>query len=320
MLVLSTWKSRRVLHLGSILVTAKIAILLRRSGAYVPAWSFVVAPLDRIRADPRVFSAYTTPCVSGKWSSRYTTQKTPRSPYTSDAWFTSSTSTAWSTVTRVFPVPQRSYWPTGSRRGGANFQLNNWPPWQCGGQLFHRTTASCDNYTRTTVSSYKTMGQCCSAPVLVVKPIPFHVVRKGCYSINYPDHPPRKESALYRRTRRELCQHRDLGCWLCGRNRKAGALTETHHYFVEWAGAPAIEWIKFGSLAQHWYHPQTGQCLGSAFNWRAVAEQPELFLDSPANMLVLCQEHHRGRLGIHHIPFPEWVLQAAPAPGFKFLV
>jgi hypothetical protein len=162
------------------------------------------------------------------------------------------------------------------------------------------------------------MGQRASVPKQAL-PLPSHQVTKGKYTVTYPDHSARKQSALYVRSRRALCEVQDLGCWLCGQQRSHGALTETHHYFVEWAAASAVDWVKFGERARNWYHPQTGQHIGSAFNWSLVAQKPELFVDSPSNLLVLCQQHHRGRLGIHTVPFPGWVLQAAPRPGFKFL-
>jgi hypothetical protein len=139
--------------------------------------------------------------------------------------------------------------------------------------------------------------------------------------VHYPDHPPREDTALYRRTHKELCLVQDLPCFACDRTRKEhGVQTETHHFFCEKAAEKAVDWITFGRKAQHLYNVQTGLHIGSAFDWEKVQENPDLFVDSTANMVVLCPECHRSSTrGIHHVPFPEWILQAYAMRGFKFL-
>jgi hypothetical protein len=65
---------------------------------------------------------------------------------------------------------------------------------------------------------------------------------------------------------------------------------------------------------------QTGENIGQAFNWDEVAENPDIFVDSPQNMIVLCKTHHiSAKKGIHNVPFPNWVLQKYPKQGFEFL-
>ncbi len=164
------------------------------------------------------------------------------------------------------------------------------------------------------------MGQCCAAEPAAAAPShapppASHAVRTtNTHVTHYPDHPPRAESARYRRTRDKLV--RAHGCYVC--EAKAGL--EAHHFFVESAAALAIDWKKFELRAKTLYNPQTGENLFAAFVWGDVRADPETFVDSPQNMVVLCLEHHRsGARGIHHVPFPEWVLQLAPLPGFEFL-
>ena len=51
------------------------------------------------------------------------------------------------------------------------------------------------------------------------------------------------------------------------------------------------------------------------------AKNPDIFVDSKYNMIVLCVEHHRSsNRGIHHVPFPEWILQRNAKNGFEFLI
>ena len=137
------------------------------------------------------------------------------------------------------------------------------------------------------------------------------------YVIRYPDHPPRIDSALYRKTHKELCSGPSAVCFLCGTK---GPGLETHHWIIEKAAEAAIDWKRFGVAAEHLFHIQTGVCIGSAFDWAAVASNPDLFVDSPLNMLVLCREHHTSAThGIHHLPFPVWILQGRGKNGFVFV-
>jgi len=142
------------------------------------------------------------------------------------------------------------------------------------------------------------------------------------YTVNYPNHEKRTSSTLYNKTHHELCHIKDMGCFICGKtHKKDGIATETHHFFCEWAGQNGVDWIKFGQSAKMLYNPQTGENIGNVFNWSAVSKNPTIFVDSPQNMIVLCKEHHiSGNRGIHHVPFPEWILQKFAKPGVEFLL
>jgi len=145
------------------------------------------------------------------------------------------------------------------------------------------------------------------------------------YTVNYPHHKKRKNSSIYTKTHHELCHRRDLPCFICGKSHKtdgnsAAAITETHHFYVEKAAQNAIDWHKFGEFANICYNIQTGENIGDAFDWDEVAKNPDLFVDSRFNMVVLCKEHHiSANKGIHHVPFPYWILQKFPKDGFQFL-
>ncbi|MDE2100854.1 MAG: hypothetical protein KGL39_26645 [Patescibacteria group bacterium] len=154
------------------------------------------------------------------------------------------------------------------------------------------------------------------------EPIASHAVKvSNTHTVHYPDHPPRTDTAIYRKTHHDLCIVKDIPCFVCGKTRKESkVLTETHHFYCEKAGERAIDWIAFGRKAQTLHNIQTGLHIGSAFDWEEVQKNPDIFVDSPANMVVLCPEHHRSaHRGIHHVPFPEWILQACAVEGFVVL-
>jgi hypothetical protein len=138
--------------------------------------------------------------------------------------------------------------------------------------------------------------------------------------IHYPEHEPRKNTSLYNHTHRELCIKNDTPCFICNKTRKDNIVTETHHFFCEYAGMNGIDWIEFGQRAKCLYNPQTGKNFAELFDWKQVQKDPSIFVDSQYNMIVLCVEHHRSsNRGIHHVPFPEWFLQVAPKNGFVFI-
>lgn len=117
----------------------------------------------------------------------------------------------------------------------------------------------------------------------------------------YPDHPPRTESALFRRTKYRLIHDLDTPCWVCGSKDKR----EVHHFHAEWADANGIDFDKMRQL-----HP--------GFDWSTFAE-PADFIDSEYNMMVLCEKHHRGKdHGIHLLPYPIWIMQRQQRVGFVF--
>jgi hypothetical protein len=142
------------------------------------------------------------------------------------------------------------------------------------------------------------------------------------YIVNYPEHEKRKNTAIYNKTHRELCHDRDVPCFICGKtNKKDNSQNETHHFYIEKAGQNAVDWRKFGEFAKICYNIQTGENIGDTFDWEQVAENPDLFVDSKYNMIVLCKEHHTSaNFGIHHVPFPDWILQKFSQSEFKFLL
>jgi len=141
------------------------------------------------------------------------------------------------------------------------------------------------------------------------------------YTVNYPLHAERKNSSIYNKTHHYLVHVKKLSCFICGKMNNEHEPLETHHFYCQKSAQNAIDWIKFGEFSKTCYNIQTGENIGANFNWSNVHKNPDIFVDSTYNMIVLCKEHHTsGNKGIHHVPFPDWILQKYPKGGFQFLV
>jgi hypothetical protein len=134
------------------------------------------------------------------------------------------------------------------------------------------------------------------------------------YEVRYPAHAERKNSSIYNKTHAKM---RNMPCFICD---KTFDHVETHHYYCEKAFQNAYDWKKFGEHAQKMYDMNTGECIGPKFNWVEVAKNPDIFVDSASNMIVLCKEHHTsGGKGIHHVPYPDWLAQKFVVQGYPVL-
>ncbi len=127
-----------------------------------------------------------------------------------------------------------------------------------------------------------------------------------------PPHPPRVDTPEYRKSHTHLVETLDSPCVVCGVRRSTlgdpaqnpfGARAmETHHYPVERSLVDACDPTRVGRV-----FPQ-------------VIDQATLqaFVDSPANLLVLCDIHHRDpELGIHHLLTQDWVIQPFLLEGYR---
>jgi hypothetical protein len=112
--------------------------------------------------------------------------------------------------------------------------------------------------------------------------------------VAYPPHLPRKASRTYAKTHHHLIYEMDAPCWICGIRHSTGGAMETHHYRFEWAAQFGLDLKKVQADFPDLDDRET------------LAE----WVDSEANMLVLCAAHHRGKhTGIHMVSYPAWVLQ-----------
>ncbi len=118
----------------------------------------------------------------------------------------------------------------------------------------------------------------------------------------YPPHPPRSESPEYQAVHKKLIDEMDEPCWICGLRKSTGGNMETHHFAIEWALEGAVDPAKVT--------PEFPDVTDEA-SLRA-------FIDSEANMLVLCDRHHRHvEEGIHSLTYPVWRAQRYVRDGYK---
>jgi len=149
-----------------------------------------------------------------------------------------------------------------------------------------------------------------------------HMTKKmsSHYTVNYPEHEERKTTSIFRKTRHTLINEKKLTCFICGVGSSKDHPLEVHHFYCEKYAQTMINWEKFGEFAKNCYNIQTGEKLAANFDWLAVKQNPDIFVDSVYNMVVLCKQHHTsGNKGIHHVPFPDWILQKYPSDGYEFL-
>jgi hypothetical protein len=143
------------------------------------------------------------------------------------------------------------------------------------------------------------------------------VLRTLVEDVPYPDHTPRKDSSEYRKVHHKLTIALDEPCWICGvrnstladpeQNPAGATYLETHHHFLEWALANAVDTSK----------------LLADFPDMGAADDPHLreWLDSEGQMLVLCNVHHRSPgTGVHMVTYPifeaqRWLKPDFPRPG-----
>lgn len=132
-----------------------------------------------------------------------------------------------------------------------------------------------------------------------------------------PAHEPRVASPLYTQTHHDMVYVRDSACFICGvrnstlkdpsKNVRGSKDMETHHWIIEWSLANAVDYEKVKPLVPD-------------FDWSPVkADDPSTFfhfIDSEANMMVLCDQCHRGKHGIHSITYPIWNVQRFLKDGF----
>jgi hypothetical protein len=127
-----------------------------------------------------------------------------------------------------------------------------------------------------------------------------------------PPHEPRTETPAYARAHQFLVHEKKAPCHICGvsidtlgeaaKNPYGATALETHHYPIERSLANACDPVKV-----HRDFPQ-------------VYDQATLaaFVDSPANLLVLCDQCHRSPgHGIHHLLPQDFIVQKYLYTGYR---
>ena len=118
----------------------------------------------------------------------------------------------------------------------------------------------------------------------------------------YPAHVPRSKDPHYAyfRISRKLLIASGKGCWRCGGHTNL----EAHHSIIEYALLNGIDINKamqdFPSIHDH--------------------ESFLIWAEGPENLELLCRECHRGKLGIHSMPYPLWVGEKWAKDNIHFLL
>lgn len=155
-----------------------------------------------------------------------------------------------------------------------------------------------------------------------------------------PGHAPRKATALFERTRKQLIERERGRCFISGMTaEQLGAPLEAHHHPIERCFAEIIDWSRFSAdcKAGHW------GSRAQAFDWDKffvggkavtipgktpldpgvtyqVPLDPYLFVDDmTVNGMLLGKQFHTVRdAGIHTVPFPIWIVQKYAIEGYQF--
>jgi hypothetical protein len=124
-----------------------------------------------------------------------------------------------------------------------------------------------------------------------------HETREDVANIELtPPHAPRVETAAYRAAHHLLIDEKDSPCKVCGvrkstlndpnANPVGAKALETHHYPIERSLVDACDWRKVHAVYPSVYSQET------LMSW----------VDSPENLITLCDVHHRSKqFGIHHL-------------------
>lgn len=139
-----------------------------------------------------------------------------------------------------------------------------------------------------------------------------HVTHEAVSSLELtPAHAPRVETETYRKAHHTLIYELDKPCIICGvrnstlhdptENRLHATCMETHHFPIERSLVNACDWRKV--------HQQFPQVIDEA--------SLEAFVDSPANLYVLCDVHHISvEYGIHHLLPQDFYIQPFLRDGY----
>lgn len=130
----------------------------------------------------------------------------------------------------------------------------------------------------------------------------------------FPPHPPRIETPEYLATHTLLVETLDTPCRICGVKKSTLTVTEKNPFSAK-------------DLESHHYPIQREYF--DACDWKKVAQDfPEVvdqesfikFVDSPKNMWIICDVHHRSENeGIHHLLANDWVIERYLLDGYKLI-
>ena len=111
-------------------------------------------------------------------------------------------------------------------------------------------------------------------------------------AVSVPEHEPRESDPHYHLFNQAKARIKRQGLWQCVINDDlCSGGPELHHSHVEFS--------QINNMDLH----KIEQAFGVHFN---SDEDFQAWIESPGNLEVLCEAHHRTRFGIHEIPAPLW--------------
>ena len=111
-------------------------------------------------------------------------------------------------------------------------------------------------------------------------------------AVSVPEHEPRESDPHYHLFNQAKARIKRQGLWQCVINDDlCSGGPELHHSHVEFS--------QINNMDPH----KIEQAFGVHFN---SDEDFQAWIESPGNLEVLCEAHHRTRFGIHEIPAPLW--------------
>jgi hypothetical protein len=117
------------------------------------------------------------------------------------------------------------------------------------------------------------------------------------------DHAPREGDPHYHLFERAKARLKRQGLWRCiVDDELCGGGPELHHTHIEFSLINAVDPRK------------VERALGLHFD---DDEDFQAWAESPANLEVLCANHHRSRYGIHMLPGPLWEATRLKRDGVK---
>jgi hypothetical protein len=134
-----------------------------------------------------------------------------------------------------------------------------------------------------------------------------------------PGHEPRKTTALFTRTRKQLIEREGGRCFVSGMTAdELGAPLEAHHHPIERCFATIIDWKAFEADCKKGIWGPHAQ----AFDWDSFDGQqdPYKFVDDmTVNGVLLGKQFHTVKdSGIHMVPYPIWIAQKYAIEGYQF--
>lgn len=127
-----------------------------------------------------------------------------------------------------------------------------------------------------------------------------------------PPHAPRIETPAFRKSRTFLIEVKGQGCEICGvtqatladptKNPFGAMHLEAHHFPIEYSMQDSVD-----PLLVHGDFPEV-----------IDRETLAAFVDSPRNLKIYCDVHHRSPLhGIHHLVPQDFFIQKYLLPGYE---